>query len=112
MPTEDGVRRHNRRHLRQDATSETHAENGQPTPFVVGELQSPALQLRLQDSVLVSEVLDRLLILASQPAEENRHDQLQRDHQASLRQVTGGRIFGQYGIGNHLEVTSARSTPG
>ncbi len=75
-PVENAVECHNCRHLRQDATSETHAENSQSTPSVVGEPQSPALQLRLQDSVLFSKVLDRLLFLASQPAEENRHGQL------------------------------------
>jgi len=72
VPAQNGVGRHNRRHLREHSTSETHAEHSQSTSFVVGEPHSSALQLRLEDSVLCSEVFDRLVLLASQPGQKDR----------------------------------------
>jgi hypothetical protein len=58
MPAENCVRRDNRRHLRQLPTTETHTEDSQAPPFVVGQPHELVAQLRLQDPVLFAEILD------------------------------------------------------
>ena len=51
---------HNRRNLGQEPATETRAEARQPPPVVVGEPHALAAQLRLQDTVLFTQVLDNL----------------------------------------------------
>ena len=68
MPSENRLRSDDRRHLRQDPTSEPLAEDRQAAPFIIRHPQSPTAQLSLQNPVFFSEVLDRLLLLAAHPA--------------------------------------------
>jgi hypothetical protein len=86
MPAENCVRRDNRRHLRQLPTTETHTEDSQAPPFVVGQPHELVAQLRLQDPVLFAQVLDSGVLLTLEPADEKRSEQLQRNHAPSLRQ--------------------------
>ena len=56
------------------------AEEGQASPFRVGQTHASSAQLRLQHEVLGSEVLDHLLLLARDPADERREHQMRRNH--------------------------------
>ena len=82
MPAENRVRRDDRRHFCQKASTETGAEDSQAPPFTVGEPHSLISQLRLQDAVLFAQVLDDFVLFALEPAEERRDEQLQRNHSA------------------------------
>ena len=96
MPAENRVRGDQRRHLRQDPTAEPLAEDRQAAPFVIRQPQSPTVQLRLQNPVLLSEVLDGLVLLALHQPDQSRPYQLRRDHVTSLCQPTAGDVFGHY----------------
>lgn len=52
VPAQNGVRRDNRRHLRQHPTTERRAAGSQAPSVVVSEPQTLALQLDLQHAVL------------------------------------------------------------
>ena len=60
MPAEDRVRRDDGRDLRQQSTAEPLPEDRQAATFVIGQCQSSAVELRLQNAVLLSQVLKRL----------------------------------------------------
>ena len=66
--------------------SQPRPQNSQAPPFVVGQPQSSAVQLRFQHSILFAQVLDDIVLPAFEPADKSRENQLKRNHQASLRQ--------------------------
>ena len=98
MPPQNRLRRDNRRHLSEGPTSEPVAENSSPSPFVVGEPQSSALQLRPQYAVLLAEVLNQFPLLALEPCGNECDDELQRNHRASLRQSPPVRFSDTAGV--------------
>jgi hypothetical protein len=71
--------------LREDPPAETLTDDGQPPTFVVAELHSSAVQLRLQDAVLFPQEFDNIALLPFEPTEQRRDDQMQRKHARSLR---------------------------
>jgi hypothetical protein len=52
VPAQDCVRRHDRRHVREDPSAETLTDDGEPATFVIVQPDAPAVQLRLQYAVL------------------------------------------------------------
>jgi hypothetical protein len=111
VPPQNRLRRDNRRHLSEGPTSEPVAENSSPSPFVVGEPQSSALQLRPQYAVLLAEVLNQFPLLALEPCGNECDDELQRNHRASLRQSPTGEVFGHHGEEFSADVTSEIQDP-
>ncbi len=87
MPTENRIRRDERRNLRQTATTERRVDGSQAPPLLVGEPHAPAGQLCLQDAVLFAQVLDDPVLFALEPAEDKRDQQVQRNHASSLRHL-------------------------
>jgi hypothetical protein len=57
MPTEDGVRRHERRDLREYSTTQSVSQFSQASPLTVFEPQAPC-QPRLQDPILLPQERD------------------------------------------------------
>jgi hypothetical protein len=57
-------------------TSEPLAEDCQPSTFTISQLQSSPLQLRPQNPVFCSEVVQDLLLLALHPTGDDCHHQL------------------------------------
>ena len=68
--TEEWCRCDDRRHVRQDPTTQTRAQDGQPSPVIVRQPQTLMPQLRLQDAVLFAEVLDDVVLFPLEPAEK------------------------------------------
>jgi hypothetical protein len=66
--------------------SQPRAQNSLAPPFVVGQPQSSAVQLRFQHSILFAEVVDDVVLPVFEPADKSRENQLQRNHPVSLRQ--------------------------
>ena len=60
----------NGRHVRQDPTTQTRAQDGQPSPVIVRQPQTLMPQLHLQDAVLFAEVLDDVVLFPLEPAEK------------------------------------------
>jgi hypothetical protein len=60
----------------QDPTTETCAENRQAPPFVVVEPHALAAQLRPQDAVLFTQVLNDVVLSALEPADYAGDEQL------------------------------------
>jgi hypothetical protein len=87
VPTENRVGRDNRRHLHEQATTEPRAQDSQAPPLVIGEAHALVAQLRFQDAVFFAQVLDDLVLLAFEPTDESRDEQMQRNHAPSLRQL-------------------------
>jgi hypothetical protein len=75
MPAENRVGRDDRRHLRQKSTTERGAEGSQAPSFVVGEPQTLVVELRLQNTVLLAQVFDDLVLLGLEPAGKSCHEQ-------------------------------------
>jgi hypothetical protein len=112
VPAENRVGRDDRHNLRQQPTTERRAS--QTPPFVVGEPHALVAQARFQDPVLFTQVLDDLVLLVLEPADETRDEQVQRNHPASLRQTAGRGLFGHYGPSDkrgtvqYTQIASAR----
>ena len=86
VPSENRVRRDDRRNLRENPSAEALTDDGKTPPFVVTEPHSPAVQLRLQYTVLFPQEFDDIALFPFEPAEQRRDDQVQRKHARSLRQ--------------------------
>src|SRR5262245_28541427 len=87
MPAQNGVSRDKCRDLGQDRASELRAEDRQPSPLGIGQTHTSPTQLRLQHSVLGFQILDHLLLLARDPADEHREQHLQRQHRGRVYSV-------------------------
>jgi hypothetical protein len=96
VPPENSVRSHDRGNLREQPATETRAAGSQASSFVVGEPQTPGTELRLQDAVLLVQVRHDLVLLASEPTDERRDEQVQRNHVESTSAAS--EIVGHYGL--------------
>jgi hypothetical protein len=94
VPTKNRVRRDNRRHLRQQPTTEMHTEDSQAQAFVVSETQPLTAELRLEEPVLFAE--ESITVCCSRwPMTNAVSEHMQRNHAPSLRQLGG--VFGLLG---------------
>ncbi len=75
---QEGVRCHDRGHRFQHAPAESLSLHGQPTPFAVGEAKTPPAELSLQDTVLLNQVVDDLLLMVVDPASDGEDEELPR----------------------------------
>jgi hypothetical protein len=85
VPAENRLRSDQRRDLREHSTAQALAEQGEPSPFVVTQLQPSTVQLSLENPVLLAYELDHVPLLPFEPSEERRNQEMQRNHDASLR---------------------------
>jgi hypothetical protein len=76
VPGEDRVRGDDRRDHLEHAATKSLALHGETTAFVVGEAKSLSLELALQDSVLLDQVVDDVLLMAIEPAGEGYDEEL------------------------------------
>ncbi len=76
MPTQDGVRRDERCNLGEGASTDGLAADRQPATLIVGQPESSATELLLQDAVLLSEVFDDCVLMAADPTGEGGHEDL------------------------------------
>jgi hypothetical protein len=88
MPSQDGVRRDQRRHLTQDLSSEAlPAVRRESTPLGVGQPQAPAIELLVEHAVLFPQVRDDLQLVAIHPACQRHEEDPQPDsidHRSSV----------------------------
>lgn len=98
MPPKNGIRRDDGRHVCQQPTTEALTDDGETSPFVIAQLQPPAVQLRRQHAVLFTQERDHVALLSFEPGEQRRHDHMQRNHPRNLRQAMLTLIFGHYGL--------------
>jgi hypothetical protein len=89
MPPQNRVGCDERRNLRQHATPQPLGEDGQPSPVVIRQPQTPMAQLRLQDSVFLAQVEDDLVLFTLESAEEGRDEKLHRNHGAKSTPIAG-----------------------
>jgi hypothetical protein len=78
VPTKDGVWRDDRRDVGKGASSDGLAPHGQSASLIVGQAESSATELLLEDSVLLAEVLDGRILLAADPASQGGNEDLPR----------------------------------
>ena len=78
MPSEDRVRRDDRRDLAQHASAHLVPTNGEPTPLVIAEPETPALELLPQDAILLDQVRHGLLLASIQPADQRRQQHAEK----------------------------------
>ena len=74
IPAEDCVGRDDGGDLVQDLAAESFALGSESTALVIGQLQSSATQLLLENSVLLDEVVDDLGLVSVHPAGERREE--------------------------------------
>src|SRR5439155_6084598 len=68
VPAQHRVGRHDRRHLPQDPATEPVAPRREAATLVVGQPYPPPSELLNEDTVLLYQVLDHLLLLAVDPS--------------------------------------------
>jgi len=68
VPTENRVGSDERSNFGEGTSSNGFASHGQSASLIVGQAESPATELLLEDSVLLAEVLDDRVLLAADPA--------------------------------------------
>lgn len=71
MPSQDRLRRDDRRKLIQKSTAEGHPAHGEPAAVGVGQPESPAAKLAFEDAVLLEKVVENALLVAVEPAGED-----------------------------------------
>jgi len=64
--------------ISQPLTAQTVRPHGQPSPVIIGQLQSSAPQLPAQDAILCNEIAEYFSLLAVQPPGEGGEQQLER----------------------------------
>jgi hypothetical protein len=77
VPRQQRVRRHDRRELSQEPSSQRPGFRGEPTARVVGEPQAPGADLFPQDTVFFLKVVDDLALLLVHPTGERDQDELE-----------------------------------
>lgn len=75
-PTQNGVRRHESRDLREQSATETVSQFGQTAALTVFEAQSMSCEPSLQEAILFAEERDRVGLLTVDPAAQGREKQL------------------------------------
>ncbi len=73
---QDGVRRDERCNLGEGASPDGLPADREPATLIVGQPESSATELLLQDAVLFSEILDDCVLMAADPAREGGHEDL------------------------------------
>src|ERR1017187_2174087 len=68
MPGQQGLRRHDRGHLRQKPATEPFRLGRQTTPLVVVEPKPPATKLFFEDPILFTKIVEGELLLLIHPA--------------------------------------------
>ena len=68
VPAKDGVGSDERGNLGEGPSSNGLATDGKSAALIVSQPESPATDLLLQDTILLAEVLDDRILLASDPA--------------------------------------------
>jgi len=76
VPTKDGVGSDKRRNLGESPSPDGLAADREPPTLIVGQSESSAPELLLQDAVLFSEILDDCVLMAADPTGEGGHEDL------------------------------------
>jgi len=84
MPAQDRVRRHEGRHLREQATPQSVSQFAEAAPLVVLETQAPAAEPGLQHSILFSQKRDQICLLTMKPRTYRHEEPLKQSHARSL----------------------------
>ncbi len=86
VPGHNRVRRHDRRHVAQDLSTERLAFHREPSSLVIGEAETLATELAFEDAVLLDEVIDDILLVAVEPSSDGDQKELPR-----VKRAHGGR---------------------
>jgi len=76
VPTKDGVGSDKRRNLGESPSPDGLAADREPPTLIVGQSESSAPELLLQDAILLAEILDDRILLAGNPACQGRNEDL------------------------------------
>jgi len=76
VPTKDGVRRDERCDFCEGASPDGLAADRESATLIVGQPESSASELLLEDPILLAEVIDDGVLLAADPADEGGHEDL------------------------------------
>jgi hypothetical protein len=95
MPSEDRVRSDDRRDLALHASAQSVPTNGEPTPLVIAEPKTPALELLPQDAILHNQVRHGLLLASIQPADQRREQHAEKkcvDHGGTVHRANRANV--------------------
>src|SRR5262249_7079922 len=77
VPPEDCVGRHDGRDLPQEPSAESATFHRKASALVVGQPEAAAIHLLLEDTVLLHQVLNNVLLVAVDPSREGQEQHLQ-----------------------------------
>jgi hypothetical protein len=116
VPSEQRVRRDDRRDVTQGLAAQPVGSRGKPPPVVIGESEAPPTQLPPQDPILLDQVRQHFALPPVQPAGHREQQHLEGRGVDHVREPTsprfrmanrGGRGVGHYGV--MLEMFAASS---
>jgi hypothetical protein len=76
MPPKDRVGSDKRSNFGEGASSDRFASHGQSASLIIGQPESSATELLLEDSVLFAEIFDDSVLLTAHPSGEGGHEDL------------------------------------
>ncbi len=76
MPTQNGVGCNERRNFAESPSPDGLAANREPATLIVGQPESSAPELLLQDAVLLLEILDDCVLMAADPTDQGGNEDL------------------------------------
>ena len=88
MPSEQRVRRNDRRDLAQGLTAQPVGSRSKLPPVVIGESEAPPTQLPPQESILFDQVRQHVPVLPVQPAGDREQQDLEGRDVDHVRQLT------------------------
>ena len=98
MPTQNRVRCHECRNLRQYSAAKPPSEFRETPPLTVVEPQGLPCEPCLQDTILLTQEHDDVGLLAMQPATQGSNQQLERKHCRSLRHGPSIQLWDTTGV--------------
>ena len=89
VPAQYGVGCDDGRDPSQQSAAQYLAPRGQAAPLVIGEPEALAMELFLEDSILLDQVVDRLRLMPVDPASERDEEQLERKEFGHCTRIIG-----------------------
>lgn len=97
MPAQDRIRRHECRHLQEQAAAKSMSQQREASALAVVESEPPAREPNPQNAILFPQERDDVGLLTMEPATQGRDQQLERGHGRSPRHGRRS-TCGHYGV--------------
>ena len=78
ISAQDGVRRDDAGHLRQDPAAELLSAHGETTPLSIRQAERSTAELLSENAILFPKIVDQIFLVTIQPARDRKDEEVQR----------------------------------